>query len=335
VDLTEMAQRLEELDSNLGTLHARFDAHCGRDGILEYLLADSLGLLEVVVSRDPYLGTAAARVFEHYVRPYEAGERAAETNETDEKRQGSARATHADPSTEEAPPETLDDRRLGIGLCGGRAIRAMVKEIRQKYSCINVLPLPCAGLPQDVPFSVNTVIGMFCSKYRENDQVTGLHMPVDPHVLGHFGNEALKKIRKDMEENVFRFVDFAFGGIGSTVQGDALEKLAPVCKFDLDYFIGMGLVGDMLYQGIKESGEKMEIPELDERILGLPLHQLRDLREDPNARLRVVVGVAGGKKKARAIHAACKGRYINVLVTDEGAARELLKLCHIDMRRQR
>ncbi|CAM3954307.1 sugar-binding transcriptional regulator [Alicyclobacillus pomorum] len=50
------------------------------------------------------------------------------------------------------------------------------------------------------------------------------------------------------------------------------------------------------------------------------------LRLDDLADMRLVIGVAGGSSKAAAIAAAAKAYKIDVLVTDEGAAREILNL---------
>ncbi|GMA49974.1 central glycolytic genes regulator [Alicyclobacillus contaminans] len=50
------------------------------------------------------------------------------------------------------------------------------------------------------------------------------------------------------------------------------------------------------------------------------------LRLDDLADMRLVMGVAGGKSKAAAIAAAAKAYKMDVLVTDEGAAKEILHL---------
>jgi DNA-binding transcriptional regulator LsrR (DeoR family) len=53
-------------------------------------------------------------------------------------------------------------------------------------------------------------------------------------------------------------------------------------------------------------------------VVGIELKQLK--------RARRVVGIAGGAEKAEAILGALRGRYVNVLVTDEAAARRVLEL---------
>lgn len=52
-------------------------------------------------------------------------------------------------------------------------------------------------------------------------------------------------------------------------------------------------------------------------VVGVNIHKLR--------KAHLSVGIGGGKKKADAIRGAIAGKYINVLITDESCANELLK----------
>jgi DNA-binding transcriptional regulator LsrR (DeoR family) len=55
-----------------------------------------------------------------------------------------------------------------------------------------------------------------------------------------------------------------------------------------------------------------------ENILGISLEQIKKVPE--------VIGIAGGKEKAAAIHAAIKARYISSLVTDNLTAMQLMNM---------
>jgi len=59
-------------------------------------------------------------------------------------------------------------------------------------------------------------------------------------------------------------------------------------------------------------------PDTVNGIVGITLKQLKQTRR--------VIGVAGGASKAEAILGALRGRYINVLITDEPAAKRVLEL---------
>ena len=58
------------------------------------------------------------------------------------------------------------------------------------------------------------------------------------------------------------------------------------------------------------------ITELDRRVIGIPLEQLR--------RVERTVGIAGGSRKHVAIRGALRGQWVNVLITDRFTAYTLL-----------
>ncbi|UGA57498.1 sugar-binding domain-containing protein [Vibrio sp. VB16] len=79
-----------------------------------------------------------------------------------------------------------------------------------------------------------------------------------------------------------------------------------------------GAKGDILGYFIDKNGDVLEDVNLHEELISMRPEKLRDIP--------LVIGVAGGKVKSEAILAALKGSYINVLVTNESTAREILKL---------
>ena len=78
-----------------------------------------------------------------------------------------------------------------------------------------------------------------------------------------------------------------------------------------------GVVGDILGQFFDADGNVARLPIHDRRI-GI---ELSDLKYIPK-----VVGVAGGVHKAHAILGALHGGFLDVLVTNELAAKHLLEL---------
>ena len=58
---------------------------------------------------------------------------------------------------------------------------------------------------------------------------------------------------------------------------------------------------------------------LDDRVIGLSLEEL--------CRIPMKIGLAGGDNKVEALWGALRGGYINVLITDELTARNLLDRC--------
>lgn len=76
-----------------------------------------------------------------------------------------------------------------------------------------------------------------------------------------------------------------------------------------------GVVGDIALQFFNQDGRKVDHP-INERIVGTDIEKIR--------RIRRVIGVAGGIEKTRAIRAAIRGGFVNVLVTDDQSAARLL-----------
>ncbi|RLC59170.1 MAG: sugar-binding transcriptional regulator, partial [Chloroflexota bacterium] len=78
-----------------------------------------------------------------------------------------------------------------------------------------------------------------------------------------------------------------------------------------------GAVGDICARHYDAQGHVLDI-ELNQRIVGIELEALHSIGQ--------VVGVAGGEAKAEAILGALRGGHVNVLVTDDAAARKVLAL---------
>ncbi|MEN6365008.1 MAG: sugar-binding domain-containing protein, partial [Rectinema sp.] len=86
---------------------------------------------------------------------------------------------------------------------------------------------------------------------------------------------------------------------------------------DLQRLIGKGAVGDILCRFFDANGNIIE-DEVHDRVIGIPIDMLRDER-------KICIGVAGGASKIGAIIAAMRQKYINVLITDENTATDLMR----------
>lgn len=84
---------------------------------------------------------------------------------------------------------------------------------------------------------------------------------------------------------------------------------------DLAGLRAAGAMGDICLHFFDVAGQAVASP-LDDRVIGISLEQLRKVGR--------VVAVAGGLRKAGAIHAALRSGVIDVLITDEQAARTIL-----------
>lgn len=77
-----------------------------------------------------------------------------------------------------------------------------------------------------------------------------------------------------------------------------------------------GAIGDVCMRFFDEEGRHVASA-LDDRVLGIGAETLKQVPRR--------VGVAGGERKYRAIRAALRGGWLNVLITDQATATELLK----------
>jgi lsr operon transcriptional repressor len=110
-------------------------------------------------------------------------------------------------------------------------------------------------------------------------------------------------------------LDFAIVGIG-TPSGDAtLARLGYMSVDDARDIQEQGAVGDILGQFFDIDGQVLDLP-IHKRRIGIELDDLRHIG--------TVIGIAGGPSKLDAILGALRGRYIDVLVTDEATAKSLL-----------
>lgn len=105
-------------------------------------------------------------------------------------------------------------------------------------------------------------------------------------------------------------------GIGSMGDNATIIKSGILSKNDFLYLQMKGAVGDILCHFIDKDGNLVET-NIEERLITTPLSTLLNLNN--------VIGVAAGDDKVPAIKAVLKGGYIDILITDESTALQLLE----------
>jgi len=76
-----------------------------------------------------------------------------------------------------------------------------------------------------------------------------------------------------------------------------------------------GAIGDIALQFFDKNGDKVKT-DLDKRIVGLSLQEMKKIKR--------VIAVAGGKEKLHVVHAVLKGKLVNVIITDDYIAKNLI-----------
>jgi DNA-binding transcriptional regulator LsrR (DeoR family) len=109
----------------------------------------------------------------------------------------------------------------------------------------------------------------------------------------------------------------AYVGIGApTPDSVVIRDGAIMSQAELDRLLVLGAVGDIALRYYDRNGQPI-CGELDERVIGITLEELKNIDR--------VVGVAGGVEKLQAIRGALLGKNVNVLITDQHTAMELLR----------
>lgn len=104
--------------------------------------------------------------------------------------------------------------------------------------------------------------------------------------------------------------------VGEVSPSASLFKMGYLSGDELKRLREKGAVGDILSQFFNAKGELVN-DEIHERVISIPINKLKD-------KGKIVIGVAGGSSKLDAIRGALKGKYVNVLITDEETAEKLL-----------
>ncbi len=105
-------------------------------------------------------------------------------------------------------------------------------------------------------------------------------------------------------------------GIGGMSEDATIFKSGILSKNDLLYLKMQGAVGDMLSHFLDENGNLLN-HDVEDRLISSSLDTIKNLDN--------VIGVAAGHSKIAAIRAVLRGAYLDVLITDENTAQQLLE----------
>jgi deoxyribonucleoside regulator len=218
---------------------------------------------------------------------------------------------------------------LRVGLSCGFTLYHTIRALRdRRFRDLDLYPLSGESTLKLVDLSPNTLVGMMAAKYRPH--VTAYALPVQHLVsLREIERERRRLLRDSEVRRIYeaaQAVDIVLVGVGQIA-----EQTPGFCSLAESYGVSVrrlrefGVVGEINYQPFDAEGRIVDRPELRglmRRVLSVSGDRLQDLsrRED-----RYVIAVAGGRSKVEAVRGALKGRFMNVLVTDEDVAQAVLK----------
>ena len=109
----------------------------------------------------------------------------------------------------------------------------------------------------------------------------------------------------------------AYVGIGSPTPDSVMIRDGNIIsKPELDDLLAKGAVGDIALHFFNRDGEMIS-SDIDQRVIGISMEQL--------SKLERVVGAAGGPQKVNVVRGALCGKLINVLITDQVTAAQLVE----------
>ena len=111
-------------------------------------------------------------------------------------------------------------------------------------------------------------------------------------------------------------IDMALVGIGVLKSNSLIVEQASIINQDeTDRLMAKGAVGDVALRFFDKAGNYID-DEINQRVIGLDTEQIKNIPR--------IIGVAGGADKHLPVLAAVRGKWINVLITDDDTAQFLI-----------
>jgi deoxyribonucleoside regulator len=217
---------------------------------------------------------------------------------------------------------------VGVGLSCGYTLYCLIRALRERrFRDLELYPLSAESTLQLVDLFPNTLVGMMAAKYRPHVRAYALPVQV-LRSLAEIQRERRRLLRKGEIRRIYdgaNNVDIALAGIG--LIGEATAGFCSLAAFygvSVRRLRALGVVGEINYHPFDRHGalvERKELRPLTQRVLAVTGERLRELSASYR---KLVIAVAGGPDKREAILGALRGRFANVLVTDEDTAAHLL-----------
>ena len=195
-----------------------------------------------------------------------------------------------------------------LAVSGGTTCAAVADMIPFNSTFKDLVVVPArGGLGEEIHYQANFIAARIAEKLNCSYRL--LHLP---DTLAEETLQALLKEPKNQEVlKVINSAQFLVHGIG-TAREMAMRRGAD--KEEMEQLQEKGAVGEVFGVFFNSKGEVVgRVPSL-----GLYLDNL-------NTTLENIIVVAGGKKKAEAVAAILRNHPRDLLVTDEGAAREIIR----------
>lgn len=195
-----------------------------------------------------------------------------------------------------------------IAITGGSTIKEVIDNVPKVPNLKNVLVVPArGGMGINVETQANTLVAKLASK------IDGTYKLL--HVPDNLSDKAMNTIMeekdiKDILETVYN-ADILIYGIG---RAEKMARRRNLPEEELNKIQEYGAVGEAFGYYFNKEGEIVYYtPSIG-------------IKNEEIGKIETLIAVAGGKVKAEAIISTQKNNPNGILVTDEGAAREIMEL---------
>ena len=203
-----------------------------------------------------------------------------------------------------------------IGVSWGNTLYVCSLHLRvvEEFANISVVQM-CGGVSlADKYIYASEIPKRFADAYKGTPYLLPLPALVDSIGL----KEAIvrdKNISEILEMG--KKVNIGLFSVGVFGHDKTLAGAGYISREKVDELLGKGAVGDMCSRIIDINGRICD-EGVNQRTIGIDLDELKNKKYS--------IAVSGGLFKAKCTYAALKGGYANVLITDEGLAKELIRL---------
>jgi len=208
--------------------------------------------------------------------------------------------------------EVIGDKQ-SVGIAWGTTLYEMVKSLNpMDVNSLDVIELTGSIGHISSEFAASELARIFAEKFGARRFVLQA-----PALVSSVEIKNAMLLDKNISEviEMGKNVDVAIIGIGSIDCESPVYKTLNLKKSDIDEIIAANVVGDICFRFFDDKGNKIKLP-FDERIIGIELDDFK--------KIGTRIGIAGGENKIMVIKAALLGSLINVLITDNFTANELL-----------
>ncbi|MGT2784150.1 sugar-binding transcriptional regulator [Streptococcus merionis] len=202
-----------------------------------------------------------------------------------------------------------------IGLAWGASIGRAVESLEPKYINDAVF-VPVVGGPSRInsQYHINTLVYELAKKFHGRSIFVNAAVVQETRELaeGIFYSRYFEELRE-----LWKSLDMVIVGVGGNLSYNKTQWRDLINEEDYKDLKLREAVGDCCCRFIDKDGKILK-GLLDQRTIGLPLEDLRNIKQ--------TVAIARGKAKVRAIRALIKKGYINTLISDQETLLAILKL---------